>query len=182
MKAKNYRAVLAIWLLFASTLPGVALGQASGAQASGVLRGTVTLRDNGTALHNAIVTIVQLKRSVETDERGNYEFAQVPPGNYSVLAHLEGFPDAVEQAQVTAGGTASLDIQLRLSGVKEQITVTATGSEQSTFQALQTVTSLDSTRLAEEGHPSLGEVLDKEPGVAKRSFGPGSARPVIRGF
>jgi iron complex outermembrane receptor protein len=142
----------------------------------------VTLRDNGTALHNAIVTIVQLKRSVETDDGGHYEFAQVPPGNYNVLVHLEGFPDAVERAQVTAGGTASLDIQLKLSGVQEQITVTATGSEQSTFEALQTVTSLDSTRLAEEGHPSLGEVLDKEPGVAKRSFGPGSARPVIRGF
>ena len=26
-------------------------------------------------------------------------------------------------------------------------------------------------------HPSIGEVLEKEPGVAKRSFGPGSSRP-----
>ena len=151
-------------------------------QTTGNLRGKVTMQDNGTALHNAVVTIVELKRSVETDESGNYEFRQVPPGNYSVLVHLEGFPDAVEKVQVSAGGTASLDIQLKLSGLTEQITVTATGSEQSTFEALQTVTTLDSSRLAEESHPSLGEVLDNEPGVAKRSFGPGSARPVIRGF
>jgi iron complex outermembrane receptor protein len=44
------------------------------------------------------------------------------------------------------------------------------------------VTALDTNRLAQEAHPSLGEVLDKEPGVNKRSFGPGSSRPVIRGF
>ncbi|HYP25422.1 MAG TPA: TonB-dependent receptor [Blastocatellia bacterium] len=183
MKAKKYAAApsirlsLAVWLSLVSAIPAAALGQASG-----TLRGTVTMRDNGTPLHNTIVTIVQLKRSVETDEKGNYEFTQVPPGSYSVLAHMEGFPDAVEGAQVSAGGTTSLDIQLKLSGIREEITVTATGSEQSTFEALQTVTTLDSARLVEEGHPSLGEVLDKEPGVAKRSFGPGSARPVIRGF
>ena len=41
---------------------------------------------------------------------------------------------------------------------------------------------VDSIRLAQESHTSIGEVLDKEPGVAKRSFGPGSARPVMRGF
>lgn len=177
MKHKRIIAALSAWLLLVSSLPGVALGQTPG-----TLRGRVTMQDTGTALHNAIVTLVELKRSVETDESGNYEFRQVPPGNYSVLVHLEGFPDVVEKAQVPSGGAASLDIQLKLSGIKEQITVTATGSEQSTFEALQTVTTLDSTRLAEESHPSLGEVLDKEPGVAKRSFGPGSARPVIRGF
>ncbi|HON00807.1 MAG TPA: TonB-dependent receptor, partial [Acidobacteriota bacterium] len=30
--------------------------------------------------------------------------------------------------------------------------------------------------------PSLGELLESQTGVAKRSFGPGSARPTIRGF
>jgi iron complex outermembrane receptor protein len=124
---------------------------------------------------------VQLKRSVETNEEGAYEFTNLPPGAYVVLAHLEGFPDVVKTAQIT-GGLTTLDFQLRLAGPREQITVTASGNEQTTFEAFQSVSSLDSTKLAEESHPSLGEVLDKEPGVAKRSFGPGSARPVIRGF
>jgi iron complex outermembrane receptor protein len=129
-----------------------------------------------------IVTIVELKRSVETDEKGVFEFQQVPPGRYTVLAHLEGFPDDVRSVTVPASGAATLDFTLRLTGPREQITVTATGSEQSTFEAFQAVTTLDTNKIAEESHPSLGEVLDKEPGVAKRSFGPGSARPVIRGF
>jgi iron complex outermembrane receptor protein len=141
----------------------------------------VTVEGQTTALHNVIVSIVQLKRSVETNEEGAYEFTNLPPGAYVVLAHLEGFPDVVKTAQIT-GGVTTLDFQLRLAGPREQITVTASGNEQTTFEAFQSVSSLDSTRLAEESHPSLGEVLDKEPGVAKRSFGPGSARPVIRGF
>ena len=40
----------------------------------GAVRGTITLAEGGTALHNVIVTIVQLRRSVETDENGAYEF------------------------------------------------------------------------------------------------------------
>jgi iron complex outermembrane receptor protein len=123
-----------------------------------------------------------LKRSVETDEKGVFEFQQVPPGRYTILAHLEGFPDDVRSVTVPAGAGATLDFTLRLSGPREQITVTATGSEQSTFEAFQAVTTLDTNKIAEESHPSLGEVVDKEPGVGKRSFGPGSARPVIRGF
>ncbi|HEX7175860.1 MAG TPA: TonB-dependent receptor [Pyrinomonadaceae bacterium] len=174
----------AVVLLFA---PARALAQMGGSlyslpQTNGAIKGTVTLAEGGTALHNAIVTVVQLRRSVQTDENGAYEFTPVPPGAYTVLAHMEGFPDATETVTVAAGAPATLDIKLSLSGLREEITVTATGTEQSTFESLQSVTTLDTIRLTEESHPSIGEVLDKEPGVAKRSFGPGSSRPVIRGF
>ncbi|HWS54514.1 MAG TPA: TonB-dependent receptor plug domain-containing protein, partial [Pyrinomonadaceae bacterium] len=152
------------------------------AQAGGTVAGSITLADGGTPLHNVIVTVVQLKRSVETNETGDFVIEGVPPGTYTILAHMEGFPDLTRQVTVTAGGVARLDLQLRLSGLREEVTVTATGEEQARFEAFQSVTTLDATRIAEESHPSLGEVLDKEPGVAKRSFGPGTSRPVIRGF
>ena len=152
------------------------------AQTGGAVRGTITLAEGGTALHNVIVTIVQLRRSVETDDNGAYEFQQVPPGTYTVLAHMEGFPDATQRVTVAAGAPATLDFQMKLTGYREEVTVTATGSEQSTFESFQAVTTLDSIRIGEESHTALGEVLDKEPGVAKRSFGPGTSRPVIRGF
>jgi iron complex outermembrane receptor protein len=155
---------------------------ASLAQTTGSIRGVITLDSNNSPLHQVSVSIVQLKRGVETDDQGAYEFRNVPPGKYSILAHLEGFPDDVRTVDVTAGSAITLDFQLRISGLKEQITVTASGSEQSTFEAFQAVTTLDPSKILEESHPSLGEVLDKEPGVAKRSEGPGSSRPVIRGF
>ncbi|HEX6624620.1 MAG TPA: TonB-dependent receptor, partial [Pyrinomonadaceae bacterium] len=94
-----------------------------------------------------------------------------------------GFPDLAKTVTVAAGGAdVTLDFEMRLTGLSEEVTVTATGSEQSTFESFQAVTTLDSIRIGEESHTALGEVLDKEPGVAKRSFGPGTSRPVIRGF
>src|ERR1044072_988406 len=148
----------------------------------GSIRGKVILSDGGTPLHNVIVNLVQLKRSVETDEEGAYEFQNVPPGTYTVLAHMEGVPDQTQQVRVAAGTPVTLNFTMRLAGLKEEVTVTATGSEQSVFDSFQSVDTVDALRLAQESHTSVGEVLDKEPGVAKRNFGPGSARPVVRGF
>ena len=148
----------------------------------GSIRGKIILADGGTPLHNVIVNLVQLKRSAETEDDGTYEFQNVPPGTYTILAHMEGFPDQTQQVIVTAGGSATLDFAMKLTGLKEEVTVTATGSEQSVFESFQSVNTVDALSLAREAHTSVGEVLDKEPGVAKRNFGPGSARPVVRGF
>ena len=41
---------------------------------------------------------------------------------------------------------------------------------------------MDSFEIAREAPNSIGEALEDEPGIANRSFGPGSSRPVIRGF
>lgn len=150
--------------------------------AAGALRGSVHTAEGGTALHNVIVNIVQLQRSTETDDAGAFEFTNVPAGTYTVLVHMEGFPDATQQVAIAAGSAQTLDFKMRLSNIKEEVTVTATGSEQSTFDSFQSVDTVDALMLSRESHPSIGEVLDKEPGVAKRSFGPGSARPVVRGF
>jgi iron complex outermembrane receptor protein len=89
-------------VFYLTGLPAAAFGQSAGS-----LKGTVTIEDKNTPLHNVIVTIVQLKRSVETDDGGSYEFRQVPPGSYTLLAHLEGFPDAVLSVRVESGITTT---------------------------------------------------------------------------
>lgn len=152
------------------------------AQQAGSIRGKVVYAEGNSALHSVVLQITQLRRKVETGEDGAYAFTDVPPGTYTVLAHMEGFPDQAQTVTVTAGADAALDFTMRLSGVTEQVTVTASGAEQSTFDALQSVSSVDSSTILERASTSLGEVLDGQPGVAKRSFGPGNSRPVIRGF
>ena len=84
--------------------------------------------------------------------------------------------------QVTAGSTQTVDFRLRLAAVRESITVTASGREESTVAAIQSVATLEQTELPLRSAASLGDVLENEPGIAKRSFGPGNSRPVIRGF
>lgn len=169
------RTLFAVIVLALASLPAVA-------QSTATLRGTVTLGDTDKPVHNVLITVLQLKRTVDTDDDGKYEFTDLPPGKYDVLAHLDRVPDVVQSIELTAGSDATLDFQIHLSNLNEQVTVTATGTEQSISSSIQSVDVLGSVELAKKSPVSLGEALDGELGVAKRSFGPGTARPVIRGF
>jgi len=157
-----------------------ALAQTASTAGTSTLRGTVTLGATGKPIHNALITILQLKRTVDTDDQGQYEFQGVPHGKYDVVAHLDRVPDIVRTTGVT--GDTTVDFQFELTGVREEVTVTATGSEQAVSSSIQSVEVLGSIELAKKSPVSLGEALDGELGIAKRSFGPGTARPVIRGF
>ena len=148
---------------------------------TGKISGTVTYNDSS-PLHDASVKITQLKQTVQTNENGIYEFTNVAPGRYTIAVHIEGFTDQSKIADVTGGATITLNFEMQIASLKEQVTITASGTEQSTFESFQTVNSVGSTRITEKAATSIGEVLENETGVAKRSFGPGTARPVIRGF
>jgi len=153
------------------------------AQSSGkpALRGTVTLSTTGKPVHNVMITVLQLKRTVTTDDDGHYEFTDLPPGKYDVVAQLDRVPDVVQSANLTSG-TTTLDFQIELTSLREEVTITATGTEQAVSSSIQSVEVLGSIELAKKSPVSLGEALDGELGVAKRSFGPGTARPVVRGM
>ena len=151
------------------------------AQSTGTLRGSVSLDSSGGALHGVTVTIIRLNRKTVTDDNGKYEFLNVPAGKYEIHAHLDRAPDSVQNVEIS-GGESKIDFQIKLSGVRDEVTITATGNEETTFNSIQSVTTLGAIELAEKNPTSLGEALDHQLGVAKRSEGPGSSRPVIRGF
>src|SRR5688572_11277281 len=170
-----FRAAVALFITLLFSLP--AMGQPSA-----VLKGTVTLGESGKPIHNVLITILQLKRTVGTDEQGNYEFQNLPPGRYDVVAHLDRVPDIARSVEIGVGSTTTLDFRVDIGGIQEEVTVTATGTEQALSSSIQSVEVIGSVDLAKKSPVSLGEALDGELGVSKRSFGPGTARPVIRGF
>lgn len=150
---------------------------------TGTISGVVTLKANNTPLHHANVLLIQLKRTAQTGEDGRFVFRQVPPGTYDVVAHMHTLTDQRQTVTVAANGTAEIAFQLAIASVRQEITVTASGETETTFEAVQTVTSVEGRDLlTRAAAPSLGELLENETGIAKRSFGPGSARPVVRGF
>lgn len=171
--------LISCFLILAFFLSNLSLSFAEDAGVT--LSGTVTIGE-GSPIHNVSVTILQLRLTVTTDSDGKYVFKNVPPGNYDVVAHLDRVPDAVKTVQLTANSKETLDFELKLTGVKEQMTVTASGSDESSFNSIQSVSSLGSLEIIQKNPSSLGEVLDHEIGVAKRSSGPGNSRPVLRGF
>ena len=177
----NIFAIYRIWfqiLVFTS----ICCCTLASAQTAGKLQGKVTLDTNGQPIHQATVMIVENGRVAETDAEGRFALEGIAPGSYSVVAFAANLSTAAQLVEIRAGETQELDFQLKLSPLRHEITVTARGKQETAFEAVQSVTSLDAFELANRQATSLGEVLDGQPGVAKRSFGPGSARPVVRGF
>jgi iron complex outermembrane recepter protein len=154
---------------------------AQSAVVTGSIQGTVRIEPSSTAARNAVVTIAELKRSVLTDENGAFEFNGIPVGKYHVFAHLDRVPDVIKTVEVTRGDQ-TVDFRLSLTPVSEQVTVTATGSAEAVGSSYQSVSSVGALELSQRNPLSIGEALEYQPGIAKRSFGPGSGRPVIRGF
>jgi iron complex outermembrane receptor protein len=165
-------------LLFCPACPthAVQSGETSG------VRGKVTLTNNGAPVPAASVTIVQLEQSTMADANGRYEFRNIPPGIYDVASHMHDLVGQTKRIEVVSGRDVTVDLELSLSPVKYEVTVTSSGREVTAFEAFQSVTTVDSFRLSEQSAFGLGDVIGNESGVHKRSFGPGSSRPVIRGF
>ena len=175
----SYARCLLLTALLASLVP-TARGQQSGQ-----ISGKVSMKETGGPLHGASVLIVELGRSMLSDDDGSYEFDRVPPGSYHVVAHLEGiFTEGASLVTVAEGGTATADFLLELATVRDEITVTAGEKTETAFEAFQSVESVGALELAGTPDVSLGEMLDHRvgTGIAKRGFGPGAARPIIRGF
>ncbi len=149
---------------------------------TGSLSGTVTTKSSAELVPGVTVEIKNLKRITETDGDGKYLFANIPDGTYIVTTHSDGFADKAQTVTVK-GGAAILNFVLSLKSINAEVTITASGQEQSVYEVFSSVNSVGSTRIAEKASTSVGEVLEDEAGVSVRSFGGGATgRPSIRGF
>ena len=159
-----------------------AMATTASAQETGTIRGAVIFTASGEPVHGAVILVVGLSLVALTDADGVFEIPEVPAGTYEVLAQREHFT-AARQTVTVRGGTVVVDFTLDLTSIHEELTVTATaGGQTSTFEAFNAISTLDSFDLTTDAQGSLGEALQNLPGVAKRSFGPGASRPIIRGF
>ena len=166
-------------------LCGVSFSQTAGAQTAGRIEGQVIIGQTNDPLHGASVHLSYQNRNVSTNHEGRFSFDNVPPGAYEMTAHADIALNEVSQSvTVKPGETATIKFELGFATLREQVTVTASGKAVTTFESFQSVDSRDSFDLAQQIAPSLGETLANKPGngIAKRSFGPGTERPIIRGF
>ena len=169
------RTFLAILLIFS----------AAAGQETGAIEGTVLLTETGGHVHAATVHLEGLDRTMLVNDAGEFRFDDVPPGTYELTAHAAStFTEEHRMVTVEPGQTASVSFELALAVLRQDITVTASGVAQSTLESFQSVETRDSFELAQEIAPAIGETLANRPGngIAKRSFGPGTERPIIRGF
>ena len=102
-----------------------AFGQAN----TGAIVGTVH-DDSGAVMPGVSVTIrnegTNIGRTVTTTASGDYSAPLLPPGSYEVSAEIMGFNKAVVRSvQLQVNQTVRMDFTLRLSGVEQEVTVTA---------------------------------------------------------
>lgn len=95
---------------------------------TGVIQGTVT-DPSGAVVPGASVEAknpdTNLTRGLTTDLNGRFVFLALPPGGYRVTITAKGFATVVqEKVSLTVGQAISLNVQLKISGVPEQIVVT----------------------------------------------------------
>ncbi len=147
------------------------------------IQGKVLLDKTGKPVHHISVLLSPAGRVVESAEDGSFAFRDVAPGKYSLIATGEGL--SAEPQTLTIGDTEIDNVEFRMgiTALRQELTVSASANKvETTLEAFSPTVTLDSTALANKSATSLGDVLDGEAGVHRRSFGPGSTRPVIRGF
>jgi outer membrane receptor protein involved in Fe transport len=142
------------------------VGAPAFAQTTASLTGTATTGGNN--LPGATVTIsspaLQGTRTTVTGPNGDYNFAALPPGRYSVKFELAGMQDVVKPADVRLGEVGRVDADLKLASVAEAITVTATSA--TVLETPQVSTNL--TREQVEALPmgrTIAQVIQLAPGL-----------------
>jgi vitamin B12 transporter len=100
--------------------------------AQGAIRGTV-VDPLGVAVPGAVVTLVQNGATADetaSAEDGAYSFESVKAGRYRVNAQSSGFaPFTGQEVFVNGSGTTTIDILLQTGPLKQEVVVSATGSE-----------------------------------------------------
>jgi iron complex outermembrane receptor protein len=154
--------------------------RAVNAQTAGRISGQLVSSVTGKAIKGALLVIEETKRETRTDEEGRYSFDGLQAGTYHLVVTAPGFmPQRVE---ITAASEVivrnlTLDPEVHYSEV-----VSVSPEARSQFESYQPTAVLAGQELTQNLQGTLGATLDEQPGVAQRSFGPGPARPVIRGL
>jgi len=82
---------------------------------TGILKGIVTTSDQKPAAH-VTIHIRELKRTVQTDDEGAFQFNRLPAGTHQLEISLIGHETLLQAVQIAAGATQSIQLQLKVSG------------------------------------------------------------------
>ena len=156
-------------IMLCSLAIGIAYSQAINA----TLVGTVT-DSSGAAVPNAKVTITEVNtgigRTADTNTSGNYTFANLPPGVYTVAVEQAGFRRAARTGvDVAVNTTVRIDLTLQPGEISETINVSAEATILQTDRA-DTGRQIDTKTIADMPlgvNRSFQNLLNLVPGTTK---------------
>ena len=169
------------WAVLLIILVGTAAVPVTAQQTSGV-SGTITNTLSGAVVPNALVILESpsFTRQVRTGSNGKFSIPDAPSGAYHLVVRADGYlPSRVELTVQANTPTAAIGLNPELH-FTEVTSVSPEGKSQ--FESFQATNVLGGQELSKEIQGTLGATIENQPGIALRSFGPGPARPVVRGM
>lgn len=169
---------------FISTIAS-AQGRAAG---TGVIKGTVVEAGNSRPLADATVSVEGTQRGGASDPSGTFTITGVNAGNVTLRVRRIGYSSVTQNVTVTAGGTATVALQLHPAALSlDQVVVTGTAGATQKRAIGNAITALDVTDITQRS--SMNNVTDvlqgKTPGLTlvPGSGAPGTAADIrIRGI
>ena len=152
------------------------------AQQTGTVSGTLTNSLSGDAVADALIVLEggSGTRQTRTGPDGKFSIQDVPPGSYHLIVRADGYLPSRSEVSV-AGGLQASDLRINPElHYSEVMSVSPEGK--SAFESFQATDVLGGQDLTKELQGTLGATIESQPGIALRSFGPGPARPVVRGL
>ena len=144
---------------------------------SGQLRQTGSLKP----VAGVVVLVEATAQQATSDAEGRFSIPDVPPGAQHLIVAAAGFVPLRAEVVIGDSPPPPLDILLHPEvHFTEIISVSPEARDQ--FESYQPTSVLAGQELTQQLEGSLGATLERQPGVAERSFGPGPSRPIIRGL
>lgn len=147
------------------------------AEVTGLIRRSGTLKP----VPGATILVEGLSAQATSDSEGRFAIRGVPPGIQHLVIVAPGLMPLRTEVTIGATAPAPLDVVLEQEvHYTEVVSVSPTARDQ--FESYQPTSVLAGQEFTKELEATLGATLQRQPGVAERSFGPGPSRPVIRGL
>jgi len=143
---------------------------AFGQTISGLVKDT-----QGAVIPSAVVTLTARDNTAAaasiTDSSGRYRFDHVSPGDYLLEAAAAGFESSAQLVSIQKSDQANVDFELRVAAVETNVTVTASGTAQTTDELSKAVTVVDAAAIDASDEPSIADALRYVPGLRVTQLG-----------
>jgi outer membrane receptor protein involved in Fe transport len=144
------------------------------------LRGSVS-DSAGRPLAAVEVLLTELGRRTTTDSAGDFAFAAVARGSYTLVFRRPGYAPEARRVEIPA--PADVAVVLRRSIVQlDAVSVTATRAPGDPLSSPLPTSTLGAAALAREYRVSLARALESQAGVRALTTGGEIGKPVIRGL
>jgi hemoglobin/transferrin/lactoferrin receptor protein len=146
-----------------------------------------TVKDSaGAAIAGANVSLMHahgIFRSAVTGADGKYQIENVAPGSYGLVVKRSGFGQFNSAIQITPGAQQTVDVELGINPVNEEVTVTAEAGQVSSAGSLaQPVNVINEDEILTRGTEVVAQIFDEEQGVSLQRTSPSLSAVFVRGL